>query len=305
MIYTVTLNPSLDYIVSVEDFKLGRTNRTSTELILPGGKGINVSTVLDNLGIESTALGFVAGFTGDEIVRRVEAIHVRSEFIRVEKGISRINVKLRSVDGTEINGMGPEIGAEAWECLMEKLDRLCEGDLLVLAGSIPPSLPDDIYSRMMERLEDRGILTVVDATGNLLLDTLSHHPFLIKPNNHELGALFDAELSTRETVVPYAKELQTRGARNVLVSMGGEGAVLVAEDGQVYLSPAPEGTVVNSVGAGDSMVAGFLAGWMEKAEYRHAFYMGLAAGSASAFSEYLATGAEVEKLYRSLTECEN
>lgn len=305
MIYTVTLNPSLDYIVSVEDFKLGRTNRTSTELILPGGKGINVSTVLDNLGIESTALGFVAGFTGDEIVRRVEAIHVRSEFIRVEKGISRINVKLRSVDGTEINGMGPEIGAEAWECLMEKLDRLCEGDLLVLAGSIPPSLPDDIYSRMMERLEDRGILTVVDATGNLLLDTLAHHPFLIKPNNHELGALFDAELATRETVVPYAKELQKRGACNVLVSMGGEGAVLVAEDGQVYLSPAPEGTVVNSVGAGDSMVAGFLAGWMEKAEYRHAFYMGLAAGSASAFSEYLATGAEVEKLYRSLTECEN
>lgn len=303
MVYTVTLNPSLDYIVSVNDLKLGLTNRTEAELILPGGKGINVSTVLGNLGIGSTALGFVAGFTGDEIVRRVEAMQVRSDFIRLQEGVSRINVKLRSVDGTEINGMGPAIGAEAMELLMEKLDHLREGDMLVLAGSIPPSLPDDIYSKMLERLDGRGILTVVDATGNLLLDTLSHHPFLIKPNNHELGALFGVELSDREAVVPYARELQTRGARNVLVSMGGAGAVLVAEDGQVYTSKAPEGTLVNSVGAGDSMVAGFLAGWMEQEAYGHAFFMGLAAGSASAFSEYLASRAEVEHVYRSLTEC--
>lgn len=303
MVYTVTLNPSLDYIVSVNDFTLGLTNRTEAELILPGGKGINVSTVLGNLGIRSTALGFVAGFTGDEIVRRVEAMQVRSDFIRLQEGVSRINVKLRSVDGTEINGMGPAIGAEAMELLMEKLDHLREGDMLVLAGSIPPSLPDDIYSKMLERMDGRGILTVVDATGNLLLDTLSHHPFLIKPNNHELGALFGVELSDREAVVPYARELQTRGARNVLVSMGGAGAVLVAEDGQVYTSKAPEGTLVNSVGAGDSMVAGFLAGWMEQEAYNHAFFMGLAAGSASAFSEYLASRAEVEHVYRSLTEC--
>lgn len=305
MIYTVTLNPSLDYIVSVDDFRLGLTNRTSSELMLPGGKGINVSTVLGNLGIASTALGFVAGFTGDEIVRRVEAMHVHSDFIRLEEGVSRINVKLRSAGGTEINGMGPEIGMAALECLMERIDGLCAGDILVLAGSIPPSLPDDIYSRMMERLEDRSILNVVDATGELLLDTLSHHPFLIKPNQHELGALFGVELSTREAVIPYAKELQRRGARNVLVSMGGVGAVLIAENGQVHMSCAPEGTVVNSVGAGDSMVAGFLAGWMKTADYRHAFYMGLAAGSASAFSEHLATRTEVEKVYHSLTECKN
>lgn len=302
MVYTVTLNPSLDYIVSVNDLKLGLTNRTEAELILPGGKGINVSTVLGNLGIGSTALGFVAGFTGDEIVRRVEAMQVRSDFIRLQEGVSRINIKLRSVDGTEINGMGPAIGTEAMELLMEKLDHLREGDMLVLAGSIPPSLPDDIYSKMLERMDGRGILTVVDATGNLLLDTLSHHPFLIKPNNHELGALFGVELSDREAVVPYAQELQTRGARNVLVSMGGAGAVLVAEDGQVYTSKAPEGTLVNSVGAGDSMVAGFLAGWMKQEAYGHAFFMGLAAGSASAFSEYLASRAEVEHVYRSLTE---
>lgn len=305
MVYTVTLNPSLDYIVSVDDFRLGLTNRTKTELMMSGGKGINVSTVLCNLGIESTALGFVAGFIGDEIARRVETMHVRSDFIYLEKGVSRINVKLRSVDGTEINGMGPEIGEGELKSLMEKLDAMQAGDTLVLAGSIPPSLPDDVYSRMMERLDGRGIRIVVDATGNLLLDTLSHHPFLIKPNNHELGALFDVELSTRESVVPYAKELQKRGARNILVSMGGEGAVLIAESGHVYASPAPRGTVVNSVGAGDSMVAGFLAGWMKKADYCHAFYMGLAAGSASAFSEYLATGAAVEKVYRSLTECKN
>lgn len=302
MIYTVTFNPSLDYIVSVDDFQLGMTNRTSSELMLPGGKGINVSTVLGNLGIANTALGFVSGFTGDEIVRRVEQMNVQSDFIRVENGISRINVKLKSIDGTEINGAGPEIGEDMIALLMEKLDQLKEGDILVLAGSIPASMPDDMYSRIMETLDDRGVMIVVDATKDLLLNVLPHHPFLIKPNNHELGEIFGATPTTREAVVPFAKKLQEMGARNVLVSMAGEGAVLVTADGQVFSTPAPKGILVNGVGAGDSMVAGFLAGWMEQTAYRHAFYMGVAAGSASAFSEYLATRPEVEAVYEALTK---
>lgn len=300
MIYTVTFNPSLDYIVSVDDFKLGLTNRTSSELLLPGGKGINVSTILTNLGIESTALGFVAGFTGDEIIRKVEEIGVRSDFIRIGDGISRINVKLKSIDGTEINGMGPDISREKTEELMEKLDVLDEGDVLVLAGSIPVSMPDDIYSRILERLEGKGVTFIVDATGELLMKVLKYQPFLIKPNNHELGDIFKVNLETREEVVPYGRKLQAMGAKNVLISMAGEGAVLVAEDGSVYDAPAPEGVLVNAVGAGDSMVAGFTAGWMEEKDYRHAFYMGVAAGSASAFSEYLATKNEIMSLYQKI-----
>ena len=300
MIYTVTFNPSLDYIVSVDDFKLGLTNRTSSELLLPGGKGINVSTILTNLGIESTALGFVAGFTGDEIIRKVEEIGVRSDFIRIGDGISRINVKLKSIDGTEINGMGPDISREKTEELMEKLDVLDEGDVLVLAGSIPVSMPDDIYSRILERLEGKGVTFIVDATGELLMNVLKYQPFLIKPNNHELGDIFKVNLETREEVVPYGRKLQAMGAKNVLISMAGEGAVLVEEDGSVYDAPAPEGVLVNAVGAGDSMVAGFTAGWMEKKDYRYAFYMGVAAGSASAFSEYLATKNEIMSLYQKI-----
>ena len=300
MIYTVTFNPSLDYIVSVDDFKLGLTNRTSSELLLPGGKGINVSTILTNLGIESTALGFVAGFTGDEIIRKVEESGVRSDFIRIGDGISRINVKLKSIDGTEINGMGPDISREKTEELMEKLDVLEEGDVLVRAGGIPVSMSDDIYSRILERLEGKGVTFIVDATGELLMNVLKYQPFLIKPNNHELGDIFKVNLETREEVVPYGRKLQAMGAKNVLISMAGEGAVLVAEDGSVYDAPAPEGVLVNAVGAGDSMVAGFTAGWMEKKDYRHAFYMGVAAGSASAFSEYLATKNEIMSLYQKI-----
>lgn len=296
MIYTVTFNPSLDYIVSVEDFQLGLTNRTSSELILPGGKGINVSTVLGNLGIKSTALGFVAGFTGEEIVKEVEELGVKGDFIRIEEGISRINLKLKSIDGTEINGSGPDICEEKVDLLMEKLEHLKEGDTLVLAGSIPSSMPDDIYSNIMKRLQGKGIRIAVDATQDLLLNVLEYNPFLIKPNNHELGDIFHVELKTREEVVPYAKKLQERGARNVLVSMAGEGAVLVAEDGTICGAPAPKGTLVNGVGAGDSMVAGFLAGWMESENYEHAFCRGVASGSASAFSEYLATKEEIEQV---------
>lgn len=302
MIYTVTFNPSLDYIVSVEDFKLGLTNRTSSELILPGGKGINVSTVLGNLGIENTALGFLAGFTGKEIVRRLEEMGVASDFIEIKEGVSRINLKLKSIDGTEINGSGPVISPEDVEKLMEKLEKLGEGDVLFLAGSIPTSMPDDMYQKIMAKLDGKGVMIVVDATRDLLMNVLAYHPFLIKPNNYELGEIFDVELLTRESVVPYAKKLQEKGARNVLVSMAGEGAVLVAEDGSVYDAPAPKGELKNGVGAGDSMVAGFMAGWMEKQEYRHAFHMGVASGSASAFSENLATKEEIVGVYQQVVK---
>lgn len=302
MIYTVTFNPSLDYIVSVNDFQLGLTNRTDSELILPGGKGINVSTILMNLGIDSTAFGFAAGFTGEEIIREVEAMGIRSDFIKIDSGISRINLKLKNIDGTEINGSGPEISEEKIEELLRKLDILGEGDILVLAGSIPASMPADMYSTIMERLQNKNVTFIVDATKDLLINVLKYKPFLIKPNNHELGELFDVKLTTREEVIPYGKKLQKQGARNVLISMAGEGAVLVAEDGSVYEAPAPKGTLVNAVGAGDSMVAGFTAGWIEKKDYRHAFYMGVSAGSASAFSEYLATKEEIMDLYEKVSK---
>ena len=302
MIYTVTFNPSLDYIVSVDDFKIGLTNRTSSELLLPGGKGINVSTVLMNLRIESTALGFIEGFTGEEVVRRLEKMGVKNGFIWIDEGFTRINLKLKSIDGMEINGMGPEISEEKVQLLMDKLDTLGEGDVLFLSGSIPASMPDDAYQKIMERLDGRGVRIAVDATKDLLLNVLPYHPFLIKPNNHELGEIFGVELKTRESVVPYAKKLQEKGAVNVLVSMAGEGAVLVAEDGSVYDTPAPKGKLINGVGAGDSMVAGFMAGYMEKQDYKHAFHMGVASGSASAFSENLATKPEIEAVYRQLQE---
>ena len=298
MIYTVTFNPSLDYIVTVDDFKLGLTNRTTSELMLPGGKGINVSIVLGNLGINNTALGFTAGFTGKEIVRRVEELGVKSDFIPIEEGFSRINLKLKSIDGTEINGSGPVISQEKVDQLMEKLHALTSKDILVLAGSIPSSMPDDMYSKIMAELQETGAMIVVDATRDLLVNVLQYHPFLVKPNNHELGEIFDVELKTREDVVPYARKLQEMGATNVLVSMAGEGAVLVAADGSVSSAPAPKGTLVNGVGAGDSMVAGFIAGWMEKHNYEHAFHMGVSAGSASAFSELLATKEEIQAIYQ-------
>jgi len=297
MIYTVTFNPSLDYIVAVPDFQLGLTNRTHSEMLLPGGKGINVSTVLMNLGIANTALGFVAGFTGDEICQEVEELGITADFIRIPEGISRINIKLKNIDGTEINGMGPSVNQEKLKELLEKLDSLQNGDILILAGSIPASIPDDIYRSIMKMLQGREVLIAVDATKDLLLNVLEYHPFLIKPNNHELGEIFQVKLTAREEVVPYAEKLQEKGARNVLVSMAGEGAVLVTENKTVFQMPAPKGKLVNAVGAGDSMVAGFIAGWIEKQDYEHAFKMGVAAGSASAFSEYLATREEVKALY--------
>ncbi|EOT23704.1 1-phosphofructokinase [Eubacterium sp. 14-2] len=294
MIYTVTFNPSLDYIVSVDDFTLGRVNRTTKELVYPGGKGVNVSLVLKNLGMENTALGFTAGFTGTEIERGLKEWGCLTDFIRIPQGMSRINMKLRSREESEINGQGPEISEEALEELYRKLDVMKQDDVLVLAGSIPNSMPDSSYEQILARVQDRQIRTVVDATGDLLVNVLKYHPFLIKPNNHELEEIFNVPMDSRETIVRYAGKLQEQGAGNVLISMAGDGAILVAEDGSVQESPAPEGTLVNSVGAGDSMVAGFITGYLKSRSYEEAFHMGIAAGSASAFSERLATQAEVD-----------
>ena len=301
MIYTVTFNPSLDYIVSVKDFRPGMTNRTSSELMLAGGKGINVSIVLGNLGIKSTALGFIAGFTGDEIVRRLHNGGINSEFIKINDGISRINIKLKSIDGTEINGQGPHIDSSHIEQLMNRLRRLESGDVLVLAGSIPAGISDNIYKDIMDMLKDKGVQIVVDATSRLLTNVLEYNPFFIKPNQHELGDIFNVTLNTQEEFIPYALELKKMGAVNVCVSMGGKGAILVADDGNVYKAKAPDGILKNSVGAGDSLVAGFLSGWIEKKDYEYAFRKGVATGSASAFSERLATNGEVNDLIGKVT----
>ncbi|MDY6349944.1 MAG: 1-phosphofructokinase [Selenomonas sp.] len=301
MIYTVTFNPSLDYIVRMDHFEAGAINRVSYEQVLAGGKGINVSIVLHNLGHESTALGFVAGFTGAEIEHKLDAFPVKHDFVHLENGFSRINVKAKAENETEINGQGPDISEAAQKKLFEKLDTLGKGDTLVLAGSIPKTLPDDIYERIMERLDGRGIRIVVDAEKKLLLNVLKYHPFLIKPNNHELGDMFGVVLKTDEEIVTYAKKLQEKGATNVLISMAGDGAILLTADGKHYKSPAPKGKLVNSVGAGDSMVAGFLTGCIESHDdHETAFYMGVATGSASAFSENLATRPEVEGLLKTI-----
>lgn len=298
MIYTVTFNPSLDYIVEVKEFELGMTNRTSYEHMLPGGKGINVSIVLNNLDIDTTAFGFVAGFTGKQICDMVSEYGIKTDFIRVDNGFSRINMKIKNIDGTEINGMGPDISEENIHTLVGKIDNLTDGDVLVLAGSIPSCISDDIYRRIMERLQGRGVKIVVDATSRLLLNVLEYHPFLIKPNQHELGDIFGVKLETKEDVIPYARKMQDMGAVNVLISMGGKGAVLIDEHGKVYEADAPKGELKNSVGAGDSMVAGFMAGYLQTGNYEDAFRMGVATGSASAFSENLATKREISEVLK-------
>ncbi|MCR4604431.1 MAG: 1-phosphofructokinase [Eubacterium sp.] len=297
MIYTVTCNPSLDYIVDVEHFVPGKVNRSTKESIYPGGKGINVSIVLKNLGFDNTALGFLAGFTGEQIKNSLADIGVSTDFIEVEKGISRINVKLRSDEESEINGTGPAFTDTHIKKLYEKLDKLSDGDILILSGSIPSQMPETLYSDICEYLKEKNVMIVVDATKDLLMNVLKSHPFLIKPNNHELGEIYGVTLKTREKVIPYAKKLQEEGAQNVLISMAGEGAVLIAKDGSVYQSEAPKGTLVNSVGAGDSMVAGFVAGYlMSDGNYGEAFKYGVSTGSASAFTEWLASREQVEKL---------
>lgn len=304
MIYTVTFNPSLDYILRLDHFSAGEINRVSYEQILGGGKGINVSIVLKNLGHDSTALGFVAGFTGEEIKRQLQEFGVKNDFVQLEQGFSRINVKVKADKETEINGQGPDISDKKQTELFSKLDKLVAGDTLVLAGSIPKALPDDIYQRIMARLEGKGIRIVVDAEKKLLLNVLQYRPFLIKPNNHELGDMFGVKLSSDEEIITYAKKLQEKGAQNVLISMAGDGAILLTAAGESYRCPAPKGTLVNSVGAGDSMVAGFITGFMESnGDFERAFHMGVATGSASAFSENLATRPEVEELLKKMFNC--
>ena len=296
MIFTVTFNPSLDYIVRVDEMRLGTINRTNYEQLLPGGKGINVSIVLGNLGHPSRALGFSAGVTGVALEKLLADTGVDADLVHVKAGFTRINAKVKAVEETEINGQGPRIAPEDVDALFSKLDVLGQDDTLVISGSVPNTLPSDMYEQVMERLAGRGVRIVVDAERDLLTRVLPYRPFLVKPNNHELGDIFGVTLKTRDEVVPYARRMQEMGAQNVLVSMAGEGGVLVAADGQVYQSPAAKGTVVNSVGAGDSCVAGFLTGLMETGSYQTAFRMGLAAGSASAFSDHLATRPEVEDL---------
>ncbi|MBU3108566.1 1-phosphofructokinase [Clostridium gasigenes] len=296
MIYTITFNPALDYIVRVDDFKLGSVNRTSYEEIYAGGKGINVSIVLNNLGVQSKVLGYIAGFTGDEIERKVKEFGCDSDFIKLHNGMSRINVKLKSSEESEINGQGPQVNNESLEELYKKLDFLKEDDILVLAGSIPSTLPKDIYESIMKRLDGRKIKFVVDATGDLLLNVLNYKPFLIKPNHHELAELFNVEIKNEDEIIHYAKKLKEMGARNVLISMAGDGAIFVTETGKVLKSAVPKGKVRNSVGAGDSMVGGFIAGYLKHNKLEQAFKMGVATGSASAFSDGLATKDKVEEL---------
>jgi len=322
MIYTLTVNPSLDYIVDVPSFKAAAVNRTQKERIVAGGKGINVSFMLKNLGTESKALGFTAGFTGKQIEKMVEEAGVAADFVHLEEGNSRINVKITGganpvaapntaanaasntvaapnplSEETEINAQGPSISATALQLLYSKVKTLSESDTLVLAGSIPSSLPDTLYCDLMKTLSAAKVNFVVDATKNLLLKALDYHPFLVKPNHHELGDLFGVSLSTAKEVVPYAKKLQEMGAKNVLVSMGKDGAVLAAETGEVFYSPAPKIQALYTVGAGDSMVAGFLAGWKEKGDYKYALKMGIASGSATASTEGFGTRERVLSLF--------
>ena len=301
MIYTVTFNPAIDYVVRMSDELLpGMTNRSDSEECYFGGKGINVSTILKNLGIENTALGFTAGFTGKAIVESVRSKGIQANFVELPEGISRINVKIKGAAETEINAQGPRIPEDAQKKLFDIINTLVDGDMLILAGSIPNSLPSDVYEKILALVSDRKIDVVVDATKDLLKNVLKYHPFLIKPNNHELGEMFGKVLKTDDELEEHAKKLQEMGARNVLISMAGDGAMLISEDGQKFRIGVPKGTVRNSVGAGDSMVAGFIAGYFRNKSYEEALKMGTAAGSATAFSDDLATGEAIMQLYEKL-----
>lgn len=300
MIYTVTFNPAVDYVVRTKKLTAGEVNRSESEEIYFGGKGINVSIVLSELGVKSKALGFVAGFTGDAIEKGVAEKNIDADFVHLKDGFSRINVKIKSDEETELNGQGPNITAEAVEELFKKLDEIKDGDTIVLAGSIPSSLPADIYERILERLKDRNIRAVVDATKDLLMNVLKYKPFLIKPNNFELGEIFGVEMKTTDDIITYAGKLREMGARNVLISMAGDGAVLLDENGKTHICGVCRGRVRNSVGAGDSMVAGFIAG-CEKGDYEYALKLGTASGGATAFSDGLADRKTIDELLKQLT----
>lgn len=299
MVYTVTFNPAIDYVVHTGEMKLGATNRSEREEMYFGGKGINVSIVLRELGIDSKALGFTAGFTGEAIERGLADMGIDTDFVRLATGNSRINVKIKASEETELNGQGPDIDDKAIAALFEKLDKLSSGDTLVLAGSIPASLPSDIYERILERLSGRDIRTVVDATKDLLLNVLKYKPFLIKPNNHELGEMFGVTLNSDREIETYARKLQKMGAVNVLISMAGDGAMLIDEYGNMHRCGVCKGVVKNSVGAGDSMVAGFTAGVIN-GDYEYALKLGTAAGGATAFSDGLASKEKITELVKTL-----
>ncbi len=305
MIYTVTLNPSIDYVVHLDKLVSGITNRTTGEEYYFGGKGINVSHVLAELDLDNTALGFVAGFTGDAIEQGTKHPRIRTDFIHLKEGISRINVKIKSDEETEINGQGPHIDDEALSAFMEKTDAIKDGDTLILSGSIPKTMPDDVYERILERLKNRSVRIVVDATKKLLVNSLKYRPFLIKPNRQEISEIFGAEVTDEETTLFYAKKLQEMGARNVLVSLGGDGAMLLDETGAVHKEGVIKGKVLNTVGSGDSMVAGFVAGCIQKNDYAYALKLGSACGNATAFLDGLATREKIEELLRQFEQKSN
>ncbi|MDY5211765.1 1-phosphofructokinase [Intestinibacter sp.] len=300
MIYTVTLNPSIDYVIKVKKLVKGHINRVNEEHVYPGGKGINVTRILKNLDNDSIALGFVSGFTGDYIINSLEELNLESNFIKVKDGFTRINVKIKSEEETEINGQGPQISDEELNRFYEVIDQLVDGDILILSGSIPSCLDERLYEDIMKRVEYRDIKVVVDATKNLLLNVLKYKPFLIKPNNNELAEMFNVELNNTEDIIFYAKKLKEMGAQNVLISMGKDGALLVSEDNQVFLSSVAKGEVVNSVGAGDSMVAGFISGYLKSNNYEEALRLGAASGGATAFSSDLATRELIDKLIKEI-----
>lgn len=302
MIFTVTLNPSIDYVVRLDKLTSGITNRTTSEEYYFGGKGINVSCVLAELDLDSTAYGFIAGFTGDAIENGIRNDKIITDFIRLENGVSRINIKIKAGEETEINGQGPHIGERELERLLQKIDRIASGDTLVLAGSIPSSMPDDVYERMMERIRLKKVRIVVDATKKLLLNSLKYHPFLIKPNRQELSEMFDAEVKTEDDIEKYAKELQKMGARNVLVSLGGDGAMLIDENGQKHKAGVLKEKVLNTVGSGDSMVAGFIAGYEKEHSYAYALKLGSVCGNATAFLNGLATKEKINELLKKFEE---
>ena len=300
MIYTITFNPALDYISQVNNFEIGKINRTEKEKILPGGKGLNVSTVLKNLGIKSTALGFIAGFTGEELKRNIEQRGIKTDFIKVKKGITRINVKISSKEETALNGNGPDIATEDINELLEKIEQINSKDTVILAGNIPKCINNDIYEIICKKLECKKVRFVVDATKELLMNVLKYKPFLIKPNKEELEETFKEKIETKEDIIVHAKKLQEMGAQNVLISLGGEGAILVTKENKEYFLNAPKGKVLNTVGAGDSMVAGFIAGYTQSGDFEQAFKMGIATGSASSFSMNLATAEEVASLLKEI-----
>ena len=300
MVYTITLNPALDYVMKVGALRYDDINRSKSETLYYGGKGINVSVVLTRLGIPNKALGFVAGFTGDELERMLIADNIACDFVHLASGLTRVNVKIKADTELDINGNGPDVSEQELEQLLCKLDGIEAGDVLVLAGAVPKNLPDDIYERILARLDGRGVKFVVDATGDLLLKVLKFHPFLVKPNHHELGDLFGVTTKTDAEIETYAKKLQDMGAANVLVSRGGDGATLIDESGAVNSIGNAKGTPVNSVGCGDSMVAGFVAGYLQQQDYAHALRLGATCGNATAFSEGLAERTDIDRLFQIL-----